>query len=223
MGLAWEWRAFRPADSTSSLQDLIAGLRIGDAGETPLIQHEEDRYLLIPGCPHSIKLRGGSLEVKWRVELRSGGYSLWVDKEIWPFPLGAGPMGALAATARRPRSPRPDLRTEVELIDWLSNLLPGVAVMPTLKERVRYQIGDIRMEVAHLTLPGGTRWYSVCVDGYDLRPVRDLVRQGRLQDWGRVMSYVQMLQEASWWLAATGCCEVAASVQSPRALLRRLV
>lgn len=223
MSVAWEWRAFRPANAPESLPDLIKGLQPETSQVSASVYHEEDLYLVIPGCPHNLKLRSGALEAKWRVEFRPGGYSLWADKEVWPFPLGPGPLGALAAIARRRCVVDRPIESPTDLIDWLRTIIPGVAVVPLVKQRARYVLGGARLEAAHLRLPGNGQWYSVCVDGYDLRSVKDLVRRGRLLQWGRSMSYIDLLHEAAWWLAAAGHCDLAMAEESPWHFLTNLV
>lgn len=165
---------------------------------------EQDLYLVLPQCDHNFKLRSGALEMKWRVEQRAGGYSLWQDKVVWTFPLAdeTAAQVAWAACQRQVRVQDRRIGSAQALVAWLRHLEPQLQVIPVLKQRARLDLGGARLEVAEMVLHQGNSLLSICVDGYHLPAVRAVVHRSGLIGWGRPMGYVEMLREAVWWLPA---------------------
>lgn len=203
MNAAWEWRAFQPRTSGSLLEATasLAG-RLGVAAPTH-IAAEADTYLVMSRLPHNIKLRRGSLEIKQKRAQRAGGYSLWLDKAVFTFPLsGEQAAGLWDLMPARRRPPSLALQSAHHLMTVLGQQYPDLSVVHLYKQRVRLDVGEARLEVVDLEIPGLSRWLSYCADGYSLQAVQDLVQLSGLRHGLKVMSYVDFLQEALWWFPA---------------------
>lgn len=204
MRAAWEWRCFWRADQGDDLGDwaaeIAAALRLEAPGP---IGTDMDTYLVLPQLRHNLKLRSGSLEVKWQVGQAPEGLSLWKDKEVWVFPLAAEQVTALRAALPAPGSLAGSAgQSAHHLIRALQTTYPELEVVTVPKRRVRFDTGPARLELAQLELLGISRWLSVCVDGYDHTAVRDLAARVPLKTGYRSVSYVELLREAIWWFPA---------------------
>lgn len=199
MGAAWEWRAFRPPVTGQSLDHQVDALQAAIAStQAPQEWEEQDSYLVLRGQPHNFKLRAGCLEVKWLMARSPGGYGLWQDKEVWSFPLGPLAQKRLDQLDPRRRSP-PPMQSPADLLAWLEGMADSTRVTVG-KRRVRLVGEAVRVEVAEVTGLAAAPLLSICVDGYQLAPVRSMVERLKLDTWGRALSYVDLLTELLWWL-----------------------
>ena len=223
MNAAWEWRGFLPAEGPVTDADLLAlavqaALAIQvPAPATSAAVPESDMYLIRPGLRHNVKVRHGALEVKEQIDEQSGGYSLWLDKVTYPFPLAPDQAGHLRALLGLPRRGR--FRPAASPDHLIARLRQhGFTPVGVDKLRVRLESGGARLEIAGVTVHGSGRWWlSLCADGYDLPAVQALVRQvAWLRSPLEPMSYVDFLQGAVLAApASTGGVQVRHGGQSP--------
>ncbi|HEY3363648.1 MAG TPA: hypothetical protein VGK74_01175 [Symbiobacteriaceae bacterium] len=199
MGAAWEWRGFQPHRDGDALLELAGAIAATVGLERPRdVVAERDAYLVLPGLRHNFKLRRGALEVKRQVVRLREGFSLWQDKVVWDFPLAPERLAELwSLLPGRGSLPPSEASSSAALVAALRKR--GLTLVQVTKHRVRMDDGRARLELADLELSESFRWISVCVDGYDLEGVRDLVRRSRVRPGTRVMSYIDLLHEALWW------------------------
>ncbi|HLN60093.1 MAG TPA: hypothetical protein VK464_00980 [Symbiobacteriaceae bacterium] len=223
MSAAWEWRGFQQAAGPVTAADLLAlagqaalAIQVAAPAANSVVP-ETDTYLVRPGLPHNLKVRHGALEVKEQVAEQSGGYSLWLDKVIYPFPLAPQAVDRLWALLELPRRGRSrHAASPDQLIAVLGR--HGFTPIRMDKLRVRLDSGAARLEVAGVTVHGTARWWlSLCADGYDLPAVQALVRQvAGSRSPLQAMSYVDFLQGAVLAApAGTGGVQVRHGGQSP--------
>lgn len=196
MRAAWEWRAFAPARGAAALDEAAAELarRLGVRSPARAMD-EDDRYLVLPGMRHNLKLRAGLLEAKRRVD-DAGTCSLWEDKVSWTFPLA----DAAAVWAFTGRDDPPARR-----LDCVEDLVAAMHAreVRVRKRRLRLELGAARLELADVTVPGAPPLRSCCVDGYDLGAVRETVAGTAVDRGLSPMSYPELLQ-ALWLLEPIG-------------------
>lgn len=207
---AWEWRGFRRVENDCRLMELAAplaemlGLELPDGFATV-----DDTYLVLPGMCHNWKLRRGALEVKLLLARQAGGYSLWAEKQVMGFPLSRPQIAWLwsllpAQGADRPfgapGAPPETVPNVTALVEALRSRYPDLSMVPVRKHRLRIVGDDARLELVGQELPRGYRLLSICVDGYALQAVQDLVRRGQLDAGSRLYDWVAFLQDAVWWV-----------------------
>lgn len=201
MTAAWEWRGFCPAGNELSLAERAAEFGAALGLPVPVaVAMETDTYLVLHGMRNNLKLRRGALEVKRFVTRQRRGYSLWEDKVIWTFPLTAE-QGALLWTLLPPGcgpAPEATVASLEDLVTLLRAHDDSLAFVPLKKQRIRFDNGAARLELATLETPAGERWFTGCVDGYHLPAVRTLVRQSHVAAGMRVMDYVDFLGKVVW-------------------------
>jgi hypothetical protein len=201
-GAAGEWRGFQRASHDVRLLQvaapLAARLRVPPAAS---IATEDDTYLLVPGLLHNFKLRRGALEVKELLETAPGGYSLWEDKRVLSFPLEGERLAYVWNLLPGCGIARPKAIASVDqLFATVRAKANGLSVVPVRKHRVRLDNGAARIEVGGQELPRGFRLISYCADGRELQAVREMVAASGAEPGSRVMSWVEFLHEAIWWV-----------------------
>jgi len=131
----WEWRAF--------------GERFG-AGEARLavrtpehVEESDDLYLLSPVDDVTMKIRGGVLDIKRRVEVDDDGLEQWEPIAKSEFPLTASDAARAFAAAAIP------FRPQVDTVYEIDRFVAELARPPSALQTVR-----VRKRRAHHTLDG---------------------------------------------------------------------
>lgn len=162
-GALWEWRGFWPDNKGPTLIRTSQAYR--QSLENLSFEETVDDYLLIEGSQENIKIRNGALEIKRPVDAFDG-YTSFLPKETYQFPLDAAVLERLFTRLDASRIPAPAATPEA-----LMNLLTAQGYhcqrIETKKKRFLVKLkNQVRVEFCSLVI-AGRKYVSACVEGGD--------------------------------------------------------
>lgn len=132
----WEWRTFG---------DDLAGVL---PREPDRVEESDEVYLLSRNAHASAKIRGGQLDVKELLEVRSDGLERWTPALKADFPVAATDVElALSILEVSPLEPLHRNYTHRELLGDLVPATPGLAAVSLHKRRERYTLDGCMAEL----------------------------------------------------------------------------
>jgi len=137
----WEWRTFAP--SLSGLRS-----RIGDVTfEAP--RESRETYVLCLKSSHNARVRGGTIDLKWRKQADPSGLELWVPVFTSQFPLAAKFMPRIfeAWGIPVPLLQRPTYTLE-QFLGEIVDSDPDLAAVEITKRRQGFALDGTRCELA---------------------------------------------------------------------------
>jgi exopolyphosphatase/guanosine-5'-triphosphate,3'-diphosphate pyrophosphatase len=155
----WEWRTF--GEDFGPAEERFAAL------VPERVQESDEVYLLSPAADASVKVRGGSMDVKRLERVDEDGLERWRPVLAASFPLTAADvafvLGALGATV--PALERAEFSLD-ELLDELVRPRADLVALPLHKRRVHYTVDGCMAEVAEIRT-GDAATRTVAVESTD--------------------------------------------------------
>ncbi len=164
----WEWRAFGAA------VEPVAERLAAQAAERT--EDSDEIYLLSRHSDASVKLRGGRVDVKRRLDAAADGLERWQPVMKATFPMTAAEVRSVLALLAAP-APALD-RAEYTLDQLADEVLRSHADLLGLrvhKRRVHYAYGGCLAEASVLSIPGHAV-HTVAIESEDPERVRAAVR-----------------------------------------------
>eukprot|EP00300_Choanocystis_sp_HF-7_P042569 c9304_g1_i2.p1 GENE.c9304_g1_i2~~c9304_g1_i2.p1 ORF type:complete len:259 (-),score=41.25 c9304_g1_i2:103-879(-) len=161
----WEWRVFSPRKLPIPSK-LAKSLKAADRTDEYLLCHEA----------LGLKARGGAkIELKARLKRRADG-EYWVKYDVrTPKSRAARKVAEVMADVA---AAHPEIKAPVADLGQSEETIASVHV--TKSRRVRSLGGGCKIERTKLTLPGGTKWWSLAAEGPTRESLRPLIAM--LQD-----------------------------------------
>jgi len=183
----WEWRTFSP-----SLKDLRARLE-GAIFQAPRVARET--YLLCRKSSHNAKIRGNSLQLKWRKQVDSDGLELWDPILQSDFPLDAEfvlrLLGVLGLEKHGPEHSMYDLNTFFsEIVDPCADL-QAVVIQ---KRHEGFEVQGARCKFTRIT-GTGKPFESFCIEHEDPEIVKQVIQELGLDSRANI-NYPKGLKQA---------------------------
>ena len=189
----WEWRTFAP--SLSGLRS-----RIGDVTfEAP--RESRETYVLCLKSSHNARVRGGTIDLKWRKQADPSGLELWVPVFTSQFPLAAKFMPRIfeAWGIPVPLLQRPAYTLE-QFLGEIVDPDPDLAAVELTKRREAFVLDGTRCELATIRA-GEVPMESFRLEHEDPSLVMQVLRRLGL-DSRRNINYPMGLKAALGLLAA---------------------
>ena len=145
----WEWRTF--GDDLGDAERALA------ARKPERVQESDEVYLLSRHSDASVKVRGGSMDVKRRERVDADGLEQWRPVLKAPFPLSAGDIGrvveALGADVPLPEGEY----SQERLLDEVVAQSVDLVAIDVHKRREHYTVGGAMAELSEVRTEHGSR------------------------------------------------------------------
>lgn len=165
----WEWRTFAP--SFGNLRARLGGV----AFDAP--RQASEIYLLCSTSSHNAKIRGESLQLKWRKQVDAKGLELWDPILRSPFPLAGEFIVRLLEVWG---IGRPPLGLEpLELAGFLADIVgrtPALQAVQVQKRHEGFAIQGARCKFTRITGPTEP-FESFCIEHEDPEIVMQVIRE----------------------------------------------
>ena len=146
----WEWRTFG--------EDFGGAERRLRAGAATRTDESDELYVLSLESDSSVKVRGGSMDVKRLEAVDEEGLEQWRPVLKAAFPLSAADAGAvLDALGAGPRTLARDEYTLDEFLDQVVQPDPALHAVDVHKRREHFTFADCMAELSELRTEAGSR------------------------------------------------------------------
>ncbi|WP_051062741.1 Ppx/GppA phosphatase family protein [Ilumatobacter nonamiensis] len=159
----WEWRVvgsrFDAAD------------RVLDGRQSERVDTSHERYFVSARSNASVKLRGGLLDMKLRLDVDDRGLELWAPALSAEFPLSADDLATILAGLGSAMPSRPGPCSLDGLVD-LSESRDDLMVVAVSKKRRHFRVDGCMVEMTDITIDGNVG-RSVTIESPDATQVMD--------------------------------------------------
>lgn len=152
--------------------------RLRQLAGSPDIRESREVYLLAAGrLDQNLKIRGGQLDLKTRVQTRDG-FEQWAPAGKWRFPLASTALKTLKDALGLERNiTESEAMTPEALVDALTQTKQTVLAIDLFKRRFGYRLeqagAEVSAEWAEVEI-NGAGIQTVCVESTDLEAATEL-------------------------------------------------